>query len=102
MAHVSDPPSKRRDDPSVLASLNDLDRGLDGSESAADDTLAQPTDSTPLVPPGTFGDPDDPPPPLTFTRPEPGDARARRPLLELFPLAASESRLAPMLTKGTA
>ena len=74
-ADVSDPPSKRRDDPSVLG---------------------------PLVPPGTFGDPDDPSPPLTFTRPEPGDARARRPLLELFPLGASESKLAPMPTKGTA
>jgi hypothetical protein len=78
-AHVSDPSSKRWDDPSVPASLNDLDRGLDESELA------------PLVPPGTFGDPDDPPPPLTFTRPVPGEARARRPLLELFPLGASES-----------
>jgi general secretion pathway protein A len=90
MAHVSDPPSKRWDDPNVPASLNDPDRDLDESEPA------------PLVPPGTFGDPNDPPPPLTFTRPEPGDARARRPLLELFPLAASESKLAPMPTKGTA
>ncbi len=98
---MSDPPSKRLDEPSFLASLNDLDRGLDERESTAGDKGST-SDPTPLVPPGTFGDPDDPPPPLTFTRPEPGDPRARRPLLELFPLGASDSRLAPMPTRGTA
>jgi general secretion pathway protein A len=119
---VSDPPSKSwpEDDPSFLASLDDLDRGLNESRPAVEDppaptapgqasssppTPAHPASSTapaPLVPPGIFGDPDDTPPPLTFTRPEPGDPRAHRPLLDLFPVAPLERGVAPMPRTGTA
>ena len=134
---MSDPPSKSwpEDDPSFLASLDDLDRGLNDSRPAVEDaarqsgpevpeakppavapiaprqasssppTPAHPASSTapaPLVPPGIFGDPDDPPPPLTFTRPEPGDPRAHRPLLDLFPVAPLEGGVAPMPRTGTA
>jgi len=127
---VSDPPSKGwpDDDPSFLASLDDLDRGLSDSRSqeaqerqegqegkpAVDAArqseppaptpiahrpalssspappLAPSAAPGPLVPPGTFGDPDDPPPPLTFRHPEPGDPRAHRPLLDLFPVSPLE------------
>jgi len=54
------------------------------------------------VPPGTFGDPDDPPPPLIFKQPEPGDPRAQRPLLELFPVPPAERRTAPTPARGAA
>jgi type II secretory pathway predicted ATPase ExeA len=126
-AQVSDPPSKSwpEDDPSFLASLDDLDRGLDGNrpEPAPVPTPQPPPPTTPpraprsapapphpppasnapapLVPPGTFGDPDDPPPPLTFRQPEPGDPRAQRPLLELFPVP-DERGAAPAQRSGSA
>ena len=119
---VSDPPSKSwpEDDPSFLASLNDLDRGLDesrpepppvrpASPALPRTTPPRPPSASPvpphppplnapapLVPPGTFGDPNDPPPPLTFTQPAPGDPRAQRPLLELFPVSPAERGTALM------
>jgi type II secretory pathway predicted ATPase ExeA len=133
---VSDPPSKSwpEDDPSFLASLDDLDRGLNESRPAVADapaslkdplvpaaapvvvpiaprkasgspTTPRPASSNapaPLVPPGTFGDPDDTPPPLTFRRPEPGDPRAHRPLLDLFPVTPLERGVGPMPGRGTA
>ena len=124
-ANVSDPPSKSwpEDDQSFLASLDDLDRGLNDSKSAVEDDaarasgppgptpiaprpalssspaatpLASSAAPAPLVPPGTFGDPDDPPPPLTFTHPEPGDPRAHRPLLDLFPVSPLERGSVPI------
>ena len=57
-----------------------------------------------LVPAGTFGDPEDEPPPppaLAFTRASPPEARARRPLLDLFPPSALEP-VPPPLSLGTA
>jgi general secretion pathway protein A len=102
MNSVTDPPAKRwlADDPNFLASLKDLDLRLTAGSDASDGV--EPTRSERV--PEPFGDAAiDPFAPWLAVGPAsaPAEARARRPLLELFPPSALVAEWPPP-AQGTA